>query len=95
MLISILLFGEKREKYEKSLDDRYRQLALQIEHILEEEEKFAPSMGLEDKLKETPITSEQIEQSIKKLEKRLETEPKDKEAKKLFDYLKKIIFLVS
>ncbi|APH05140.1 hypothetical protein [Bacillus weihaiensis] len=26
------------EKYEKSLDDQYRQLALQIEQILEEEE---------------------------------------------------------
>ncbi|WP_175638096.1 IS1182 family transposase [Metabacillus schmidteae] len=77
------------EKYEKSLDDKYRQLASQIEHILEVEEKSAPSMGLEEKLKETPITSEQIEQSIKKLENHLETEPKDKEAKKAVRLLKK------
>ena len=46
------------EKYEKSLDDQYRQLALQIEQILEEEEKSVPSAGLEEKLKETPITSD-------------------------------------
>ncbi|APH05762.1 hypothetical protein [Bacillus weihaiensis] len=76
-------------KYEKSLDDQYRQLALQIEQILEEEEKSAPSAGLEEKLKETPITSEQIEHSIKKLEKHLETEPKNKEAKKVVRLLKK------
>ncbi|XQY92949.1 hypothetical protein ACNRWW_05895 [Metabacillus sp. HB246100] len=66
------------EKYEKSLDDQYRQLALQIEQILDEEEESTPSAGLEEKLKETPITSEQIEHSIKKLEKHLETEPKNK-----------------
>ncbi|WP_273129433.1 hypothetical protein, partial [Bacillus weihaiensis] len=36
------------EKYEKSLDDQYRQLAIQIEQILEEEEKSAPSAWLEE-----------------------------------------------
>jgi transposase len=77
------------EKYEKSLDDKYCQLATQIEHILEEEERSTPSMGLEDKLKETPITSEQIEQSIEKLEKHLEKEPKNKEVKKTVRVLKK------
>lgn len=85
------VWRKSAERYENGVDDKYTQLVSQIEHVISEEEACAPSNGLEEKLSENPITSEQIAKTVTKLEDRLKKEPKNNLVKKAVRVLKKDI----
>lgn len=76
------VWRKSTEKYDKKLDEKFQQIVLGIEHVIKEDEEAEQVLDLEGKLEETPITSEKITETIKKLEERLELDPKNKPLKK-------------
>ncbi|RXJ02861.1 IS1182 family transposase [Anaerobacillus alkaliphilus] len=70
------------EKYDKALDEKYQQIVLGIERIVKEDQLAENEKDFQEKLEETPITSDKIKETIKEVEVRLEKEPKNKELKR-------------
>ena len=70
------------ERYDTSLNEKFRQITLSIEGITEEDERTEQEKDFDEKLQEADITSEKIEKTVKELEKRLKADPKNKAMKK-------------
>jgi transposase len=70
------------EKYDTKLDEKYKQIVLSIEEIIKEDEQAEKEKDLQEKLEAAPVTSEKIQETIKKVEKKLEQEPKNRTLKK-------------
>jgi transposase len=83
------VWKKSTEKYDKMLDEKFRQIVFGIEQITKEDEEAEKEQDFQEKLEETPISSAKIEETIKKLEKRLEQEPKNKPLKKAKRQLEK------
>ncbi|PAE23645.1 MULTISPECIES: IS1182 family transposase [Bacillaceae] len=83
------VWRKSTEKYDRKLDEKFKQLSLQIEQVTEEDEEAEQELDLMEKLEESPISSEKIAETVKKLEKRLEKEPKNKTLKKVKNQLEK------
>src|SRR5207248_1562514 len=71
------------------LDEKFQQIVLGIEQVMKEDEEAEQNLDLEEKLEESPITSEKIADTVKKLEERLERDPKNKHLKKAKRQLEK------
>lgn len=71
------------------MDKKFRQIVLWIEQITKEDKEAEKELGFQDRLEETPISSAKIEETIKKLEERLEQDPKNKPLKKAKRQLEK------
>ncbi|WP_041087043.1 hypothetical protein [Jeotgalibacillus soli] len=56
----------------------YKQLVLQIEQMTKEDEDAEQELDLMEKLEKAPISSEKIAETVKKLEKRLEKDPRSR-----------------
>lgn len=83
------VWRKSTEKYDKNLDEKFQQIVLGIEQVMKDDEEAEQKPDLEEKLEETPITSEKIAETVKKLEERLEKEPKNKPLKKAKRLLEK------
>jgi len=77
------------EKFDAKLDEKYRTIVAGIEAITKEDEKTEVESSLQERLDKNPVTSEQMKDTISVLEKRLETEPKNKAIKKAKRQLEK------
>jgi transposase len=77
------------EKYDTKLDEKYKQIVLAIEEVMKEDELAEKEMSLQEKLEATPVTSEKIQETIKKVEEELEQEPKNRTLKKAKRQLEK------
>ena len=77
------------EKHDQKLNDKFQQIVVGIEQVAKEDEEAEKEMDLQEKLDESPITSEKIAETIHKLEEKLEAEPKNKEVKKAKRQLEK------
>lgn len=77
------------ERYDKNLDEKFRQIVLAIEGVTEADELAEQEKSFEEKLEEAAITSEKIEETVRSLEKRLEKQPKNRELKKAKRILEK------
>ena len=77
------------EKFDAKLDEKYRKIVAGIEAIAEEDEKSGVELSLQERLDQKPVTSDQIKDTIEALEKRLETDRKNKEIKKAKRQLEK------
>jgi hypothetical protein len=74
------------EKYDLKLDEKYQQIVLSIEEVLKKDEQ---ELDFQEKLEANPITSEKIQQTIVKVEKQLEQQPKNRMLKKAKRQLEK------
>jgi transposase len=83
------VWRKSTEKYDKKLDEKFQQIVLGIEQVMKEDEEAEQNLDLEEKLEELPITSEKIADTVKKLEERLERDPKNKPLKKAKRQLEK------
>jgi transposase len=83
------VWRKSTEKYDKKLDEKFQQILLSIEEVAKEDELTEKEMDFQEKLEATPITSEKIAETVKKLEERLEKEPKNKVLKKAKKQLEK------
>lgn len=77
------------ERFETKLDEKFRTIMASIEHVAKEDEESEHKQDLQEQLDQNPITSEQIKETVDELEKRLETEPKNREIKKVKKQLEK------
>ena len=77
------------ERYDKKLDEKYRTIIQGIEQTTKKDEMCELHSGFQEKLDKHPITSEEIEASIKVIEESLEKEPKNKKLKKAKRQLEK------
>jgi transposase len=83
------VWRKSTEKYDQKLDEKFRQIVLDIEQVTREDEEAEQELDLQEKLEESPISSEKIADTVKKLEERLEQDPKNKPLKKAHRQLKK------
>jgi transposase len=83
------VWRKSTEKYDKKLDEKFQQIVLGIEQVMKEDEEAEENLDLEEKLEESPITSDKIANTVKKLEERLERDPKNKPLKKAKRQLEK------
>jgi len=83
------VWRKSTEKYDKKLDEKFQQIVLDIEQVMKEDQEAEQDLDLEEKLEESPITSEKIADTVKKLEERLERDPKNKHLKKAKRQLEK------
>jgi transposase len=83
------VWKKSTEKYDKMLDEKFRQIVFGIEQVTKEDEEAEKEQDFQEKLEETPISSAKIEETIKKLEQRLEQDPKNKPLKKAKRQLEK------
>ena len=77
------------EKYDQKLDEKFKQLVLEIEQVTKEDQEAEQELDLMEKLEEAPISSEKIAETVKNLEKRLDKNPKNKTLKKAKRQLEK------
>jgi transposase len=83
------VWRKSTENYDQKLDEKFKQIVSDIEQVLQEDENADQEVDLEEKLEETPILSEKIAETVKKIETRLEKEPKNKVLKKAKRQLEK------
>ncbi len=83
------VWRKSTEKYDKKLDEKFQQILLSIEEVTKEDEKAEGEKGFQEKLEAAPVTSEKIVQTIKKVEERLDKEPKNRTLKKAKRQLEK------
>jgi transposase len=83
------VWKKSTEKYDKKLDEKFQQILLSIEEVTKEDEQAEKEMDFQEKLEANPITAEKISETVKKLEERLEMEPKNKVLKKAKKVLEK------
>lgn len=83
------VWRKSTEKYDQKLDEKFRQIVTSIEEVTREDEQAEKETDFQEKWEETPITSEKIEETIKKVEKRLEQHPKNRTLKKAKRQLEK------
>jgi transposase len=83
------VWRKSTEKYDQKLDEKFQQIVLGIEKVIQEDEDVEQETDIEAKLEESPITSDKIADTVKKLEKRLEKDPKNKTIKKAKRQLEK------
>jgi len=69
-------------KYDQKLDEKFHQIVLSIEEVARLDEEAEHEKDLQEKLGETPVTSEKIAETVKRIEERLGHEPKNKVLKK-------------
>jgi transposase len=77
------------ERYDEKLDEKYKAIVAGIEKVAMDDEATEHEQDIQEKLNNNPVTSEQIKQTVKALEKRLEEEPKNREVKKAKRLLEK------
>ncbi|EHL78486.1 IS1182 family transposase [Bacillus smithii] len=77
------------EKFDTKLDVKYKQIVLSIEEVMKEDEQAEKEMDFQEKLEAAPVTSEKIQETIKKVEKKLEQEPTNRTLKKAKRQLEK------
>jgi len=82
------VWKKSTEKYDLKLDEKYRTIVAGIEQIANDDIHNEEIKDIDQAIEEDPITSEQIENTVKLLETRLELEPKNKTLKKLTKQLK-------
>ncbi|WP_047155223.1 IS1182 family transposase [Aneurinibacillus tyrosinisolvens] len=83
------VWRKSTEKYDQKLDEKFQQIVLTIEEATQQDEQAEREKDLQEKLEEAPITSEKIAETVKKLEKRLEQDPKNRTLKKVKRQLEK------
>ncbi|MED0895335.1 transposase, partial [Aneurinibacillus migulanus] len=83
------VWRKSTEKYDQKLDEKFQQIVTSIEEVTREDEQAEKETDFQGKWEETPITSEKIEETIKKVEKRLEQHPKNRTLKKAKRQLEK------
>ncbi|PWW29507.1 transposase [Cytobacillus oceanisediminis] len=83
------VWRKSTEKYDQKLNEKFKQLVFQIEQVTKEDEDAEQELDLMEKLEKAPISSEKIAKTVKKLEKRLEKDPKNKTIKKAKRQLEK------
>uniref|UniRef100_UPI000D3E295E IS1182 family transposase n=1 Tax=Peribacillus acanthi TaxID=2171554 RepID=UPI000D3E295E len=83
------VWRKSTEKYDQKLDEKFRQIVWDIEQVTREDEEAEQELDLLEKLEESPISSEKISETIKKIEARLEQDPKNKPLKKAKRQLEK------
>lgn len=83
------VWRKSTEKYDQKINEKFQKIILTIEDITQEDEQAEQERTFQEKIEETPITSEKIGETIKKLEKRLEEEPKNRALKKIKGQLEK------
>lgn len=83
------VWRKSTEKYDQKLDEKFQQIVASIEEVTREDEEAEREKDFQEKLEESPITSEKIADTIKKVEKRLEQEPKNRTLKKAKRQLEK------
>jgi transposase len=76
------VWRKSTEKYDQKLDEKFQQIILAIEEETNKDELAEREQELQEKLAASPISSEKISKTVKKLEERLEKEPKNKVLKK-------------
>lgn len=76
------VWKKSTEKYDQKLDEKFQQIVFTIEEETKKDEQAERELELQEKLEAAPISSEKITETIKKLEERLEQEPKNKVLKK-------------
>lgn len=82
------VWRKSTEKYDQKLDETYRQIVATIEDVVEEDLREEASQSMQEKLAANPVTSKQIEATVKQVEERLEKDPKNKALKKTVKKLK-------
>lgn len=70
------------ETFDQRLDEKFRQIVSSIEEVAQADEEAERELDFQEKLAASPITSENIANTIKKVEKRLEQNPKNRTLKK-------------
>jgi len=80
------VWRKSTEKYDQKLDEKYQQIFLSIEEALRKDEE---GLDFQEQLEANPITSEKIQETIEKVEKQLEQEPKNRTLKKAKRQLEK------
>jgi len=83
------VWRKSTEKYDQKLDEKFQQIVQMIEEVAREDEQAENEQDFQEKLEASPITSEKIEETVKKLEERVEQEPKNKVLKKAKNQLGK------
>lgn len=83
------VWRKSTEKYDQQLDEKFKNILLSIEEVVEEDEDAEQALALQEKLDETPITSEKIEKTMNQVEERLQKEPKNRKLKKAKRLLEK------
>jgi hypothetical protein len=76
------VWRKSTEKYDQKLDEKFQQIILAIEEETNKDDLAEREQELQEKLAASPISSEKIAETVKKLEERLEKEPKNKVLKK-------------
>lgn len=89
MPINIHLCGVNHRKIQQKLDDKFHQIVIGNGQVMKEAEVAEQAMDLEVNLEQSPITSEKIAETVKKLEERLEQDSKNKPLKKAKHLLEK------
>lgn len=70
------VWRKSTEKYDQKLDEKFQQIVASIEGVIQEDEEAQGEQDFQEKLESASVTSEEIEDTIKQVEKRLEQQPK-------------------
>ncbi|MED1421679.1 IS1182 family transposase [Bacillus smithii] len=69
------------KKYDEKLNEKYRKIAFDIERVLEGELQ-QESLDLDEQLEQKPVTSKEIQETMKKVDEHLKKDPSNKTLKK-------------
>jgi len=83
------VWRKSTERYDRNLDEKYQTILNGIEHVTETDVAQEDEPDMEERLERHPVSSTQIQETIKTMEKRLEAEPKNRELKKAKRQLEK------
>lgn len=83
------VWRKSTEKYDQKLDEKYQQIVMSIEEVVKEDEQAEIEKEFQEKLEQTPVTSEKIQKTIENVEKHLKDEPKNRTLKKAKRQLEK------